>query len=184
MSGGDETVKIDPVSVQQAAQGVAVALGRAAEPGPVPVATGVSPIDAAAAAAAGSVIAHVSAGSADLAPRAGEVTGAADDAVAGLQAQDTKNVASLQTVGEQVVPGQLPGAAGTPGGLAQGGSARGLDGVLGPLQQVASSAVGQVSSLTQQEPQTPVAQPEKTAPARPPQSTDPAAPSAQPAQSI
>ena len=64
MSGGED-VKIDPVSVLQAGQGVSTALAQAAEPGPVPYATGASPIDAAAAAASSQVIGLVSAASAD-----------------------------------------------------------------------------------------------------------------------
>ena len=71
MSGGDESTKIQPESVLQTAQGVATTLGQASAPGPVPLGTGVSPIDGAASAASGTVIGLVSAASADLAPRAG-----------------------------------------------------------------------------------------------------------------
>ena len=101
MSGGDEPVKIEPGEVQQTAQGVATALGQAAEPGPVPAATGASPIDLAAGAAATTVIGYVAAGSADLAPRGGEVLGAADTALAGLQSADSGNAVDLSAVGEQ-----------------------------------------------------------------------------------
>ena len=95
MSGGDDVV-VNPETVEQTAQGVATALGQAAEPGPVPYAAAGSPIDAAASAASGEVIALVAAGSGDLAPRAGEVMGVTQDALAGLQSADGQNTTDLR----------------------------------------------------------------------------------------
>ena len=158
MSGGDDVV-VNPESVAQTAQAVATALGQAAEPGPVPYAAGASPIDAAAAAASGVVIALVSAGSGDLAPRGGEVMGVSQDALAGLQSADGQNTTDLQTVGDQA-QAQLPvrpGAAASAASAAQaGGPASALTGGSGQVEQVLSSgesalgapasALGEVSS--------------------------------------
>src|ERR1700758_5795963 len=105
MSGGGESVKVNPGEVQQTAQGVAGTLAQAAQPGQVPTATGTSPIDGAALAAAGTVISFVAGASADLAPRGAEVLGAADSALAGLRAADSNNAAELQGVGEPA-PGE------------------------------------------------------------------------------
>ena len=140
MSGGDDVV-VNPATVEHAAQAVSTALGQAAEPGPVPYAAGASPIDAAATAASGQVIALVSAGSGDLAPRGGEVMGVTQDALAGLQSADGQNTTDLQTVGDQA-QAQLPvrpGAAASAASAAQGGPASALTGGLGQVEQVLSS---------------------------------------------
>src|SRR6201993_2698360 len=108
MSGGGESVKVNPGEVQQTAQGVAGTLAQAAQPGPVPTATGTSPIDGAALAASGTVISFVASASADLAPRGAEVIGAADTAVAGFQAADTQNTTELKGVGQQAVAEEPP----------------------------------------------------------------------------
>ena len=147
MSGGDEPVKIEPGEVQQTAQGVATALGQAAEPGPVPAATGTSPIDLAAGAAATTLIGYVAAGSADLAPRGGEVLGAADTAVAGLQSADSGNAADLSAVGERAAAQELhgrPGAATAP--VAQAAAQSTATGGLGQVEQAVSSAASAVGS--------------------------------------
>ena len=147
MSGGDEPVKIEPGEVQQTAQGVATALGQAAEPGPVPGATGASPIDLAAGAAATTVIGYVAAGSADLAPRGGEVLGAADTAVAGLQSADSGNAADLSAVGERAAAQELhgrPGAATAP--VTQAAAQSTATGGRGQVEQAVSSAASAVGS--------------------------------------
>ncbi len=147
MSGGDEPVKIEPGEVQQTAHGVAAALDQAAEPGPVPAATGTSPIDLAAGAAATTVIGYVAAGSADLAPRGGEVLGAADSAVAGLQSADGGNAADLSVVGEQAAAQQVPagtGAATAP--VTQAAAQTTATGGLGQVEQAVSSAASMVGS--------------------------------------
>src|ERR1700739_1751919 len=77
MSGGAEPVKINPGEVEQTVQGVAGTLAQAAQPGPVPTATGTSPIDGAALAASGIVISLVAGASAGLGPRGGGGAGAA-----------------------------------------------------------------------------------------------------------
>jgi hypothetical protein len=147
MSGGDEPVKIEPGEVQQTAQGVATELGQAAEPGPVPAATGISPIDLAAGAAATAVIGYVAAGSADLAPRGGEVQSAADTAVAGLQSADSGNAADLSAVGQQAAAQELParqGAATAP--VSQAAAQSTATGGLGQVGQAVSSAASAVGS--------------------------------------
>jgi hypothetical protein len=147
VSGGED-VKIDPASVLQTAQGVSAALGQAAEPGPVPYATGVSPIDAAAAAASSEVIGLVSAASADLAPRGGEVMGATETAVSGLQTADGKNATDLGAVGEQAQAQSVQQAASAATGAAtQGGPAGALSGALGPLEEAASAAASPLQQL-------------------------------------
>jgi hypothetical protein len=147
MTGGDEPVKIEPGEVQQTAQGVATALDQAAEPGPVPAATGTSPIDLAAGAAATTVIGYVAAGSADLAPRGGEVLGAADTAVAGLQSADSGNTADLSAVGAQAAAQELParpGAATAP--VTQAAAQSTATGGLGQVEQAVSSAASAVGT--------------------------------------
>ena len=143
MSGGDEPVKIEPAEVQQTAQGVASALGQAAEPGPVPAATGTSPIDLAAGAAATTVIGYVAAGSADLAPRGGEVLGAADTAVAGLQSADSGNATNLSAVGKQELPAR-PAVATAP--VTQSAAQTTATGGLGQVEQAVSSAASALGS--------------------------------------
>jgi hypothetical protein len=145
MSGGDEPVKIEPGEVQQTAQGVATALDQAAEPGPIPAATGASPIDLAAGAAARTVIGRVAAGSVDLAPRGGEVLGAAATAVAGLQSADGRNAADLSVVGEQSAQAPArPGAATAPVDQAAAQSA--ATGGLSQAEEAVSSAASVVGS--------------------------------------
>jgi hypothetical protein len=148
VSGGDESTKIQPESVLQTAQGVATTLEQASAPGPVPFGTGVSPIDGAATAASGTVIGLVSAASADLAPRAGEVVGATESAVAALQNADAQNTADLQQVGAQAEM-QLGGqsGAGAAAAAGQSGPASALSGALGPLQEAASAGVGGVEQV-------------------------------------
>jgi hypothetical protein len=149
MSGGGEPVKINPGEVEQTAQGVAGALAQAAEPGPVPTATGASPIDGAALAAAGTVIAYVSAASADLAPRGAEVTSAADSALAGLQTADTKNATTLSGVGQQSVIEQLParpGAATASGAASPSAAVRLASSGLGGVEQAVSSVTSAIGS--------------------------------------
>jgi hypothetical protein len=145
MSGGDEPVKIEPGELQQTAQGVATALDQAADAGPVPAATGTSPIDLAAGAAATTVIGRVAAGSADLAPRGGEVLGAAATAVAGLQSADGQNAADLSVEGEQAAQRPArPGAATAPVDQAAAQSA--ATGGLRQVEQAVSSAASAVGS--------------------------------------
>ena len=148
MSGGDESVKVNPGEIEQTAQGVAGALAQAAQPGPVPTATGTSPIDVAALAASGTVISFVAGASADLAPRGGEVLGAADSALAGLQAADSNNATELQGVGEQTVTEEVrPPAAAVPAGLAQTTSPV-VTGGLGEVEQAVSSVTSAIGSPT------------------------------------
>lgn len=146
MSGGGESVKVNRGEVVQAAQGVAGTLAQAAQPGPVPTATGTSPIDGAALAASGTVISFVAGASADLAPRGAEVLGAADSALAGLQAADSKNTTELQGVGEQAPTEEvLPPAAASPTGLAQTTSPAATAG-LGEVEQAVSSVTSAIGS--------------------------------------
>jgi hypothetical protein len=146
MSAGDEPVKIEPGEVQQTAQGVATALDEAAEPAPVPAATGASPIDLAAGAAATTVIRRVAAGSLDLAPRGGEVLGAAATAVAGLQSADGRNAADLSVVGQQAAqePPTRPGAPTEP--VTQAAAQSTATGGLSQVEQAVSSAASGVGS--------------------------------------
>jgi hypothetical protein len=146
MSGGGESVKVNPGEVEQTAQAVAGALAQAAQPGPVPIATGTSPIDGAALAASGTVISFVACASADLAPRGAGVLGAADSALAGLGAADSNNATELQGVGEQAVTEEVrPPAAAVPAGLAQSTSPAVTSG-LGEVEQAVSSVTSAIDS--------------------------------------
>jgi hypothetical protein len=60
----NDRVSLQEAAITDTAQSVAASLAQAAEPGPVPVATGASPIDAAATAVAGAVVSNVAASSA------------------------------------------------------------------------------------------------------------------------
>lgn len=145
MSGG-ESVKVNPGEVEQTAQGVAGTLAQAAQPGPVPTATGTSPIDGAALAASGTVISFVAGASADLAPRGAEVLGAADSALAGLQAADSNNTTELEGVGGQAVTEEIrPPAAAVPAGLAQTISPAATAG-LGEVEQAVSNVTSAIGS--------------------------------------
>jgi hypothetical protein len=148
MSGGDEPVKINPAEVEHTAQGVAGTLAQAAQPGPVPTATGTSPIDGAALAASATVISFVASASADLTPRGAEVVGAADTALAGFQAADTENTTELEGVGQQALaqaPPVRPGAAAAPAGIAQSAS-QVASGGLGEIQQAVSGVASAISA--------------------------------------
>jgi hypothetical protein len=61
-----DKIDLNPPGVTQAAQSIAASLTRAAQPGPLPVATGASPIDGAAASVAGGVAAKVAASAAGI----------------------------------------------------------------------------------------------------------------------
>jgi hypothetical protein len=156
MSGGGEPVKVNPGEVEQAAQGVAGTLAQAAQPGPVPTATGTSPIDGAASAASATVNSFVAGASADLGPRGSQVLGAADSAVAGLQAADSKNTTELQAVGQQAVTEEVrQPAAAAPAGLAQTttpAATRGLGDVEQAVSSVTSATGSPASSLSEMSP--------------------------------
>src|ERR1700758_4931168 len=149
MRGGGEPVEVNPGEVEQTAQGVAGALAQAAQPGPVPTATGTSPIDGAALAAAGTVIAYVSAASMALAPRGAEVAKVADSALAGLQTADSKNATELSGVRQQAVTEQLPDRLGAAmaSGVGSPSAAAGLTSSgLGELEQAMSSVTSAIGS--------------------------------------
>lgn len=81
-----------------AAATVAEHLERAAQPGPVPVASGASPVDAAAAAVATTVRTKVTAMSAQLAGKGPQIQATAQQAVQALDAQDSDNAAQIGAV--------------------------------------------------------------------------------------
>lgn len=96
-------IRVHYGAITDTAAAVAAALAEAAEPGPVPVASGTSPVDAAAAAVAAQIAQNVAAFSAALAPKGPELTAAAHAAVAGLQSTDEAN---SQRIG--AVPAEPP----------------------------------------------------------------------------
>jgi hypothetical protein len=89
----------------QAAQSIAAPLTRSAQHGPIPVATGASPIDGVAASVAGGVAAKVAASAADIAPRSADGLAKTQAAMTEAQAQDEKNAAGIKEVAADMVQG-------------------------------------------------------------------------------
>lgn len=98
----NDRIRLQEAAITETALSIASSLAQAAQPGPVPTATGASPIDGAAASVAGAVVAHVAASAADLAPRSGEGLAKSQAALAEMNAQDNANAAAITTV-----PGEL-----------------------------------------------------------------------------
>jgi hypothetical protein len=103
-----DNIKVNPEAITQTAQTVATSIAEAAKPGPVPTATGASPIDGAAASVAGAVASNIAASSAELAPRGAEGLAKSEAALAQMQNQDTTNAAEIQSV-----PAEMPLRAGS-----------------------------------------------------------------------
>jgi hypothetical protein len=109
-----DKIDLNPPGVTQAAQSIAASLSRAAQPGPVPVATGASPIDGAAAGVAGAVATRVAASAADIAPRSADGLAKTQAAMTGAQAQDEKNAARIKEVPAEMVQGNRPPGSSAP----------------------------------------------------------------------
>jgi len=99
----NDRIRLQEAAITDTAQSVAASLSQAAQPGPVPVATGASPIDDAAATVASAVVAHVAASAADLAPRSAEGLAKSQAALAEMQAQDNANASAITTVPAELV---------------------------------------------------------------------------------
>lgn len=97
-----DRIRLNDAAITETSQSVAASLAQAAQPGPVPVATGASPIDAAAASVAGAVATNVAASSAQLAPRSAEGLAKSQAALAQMKATDNTNAADLKTVPESM----------------------------------------------------------------------------------
>jgi len=95
-----ERIRLNEAAITATAQSVATSLAQAAQPGPVPSATGVSPIDAAAASVAAAVATNVAASSAELAPKSAEGLAKSQAALAQMKATDRSSSADLKTVPE------------------------------------------------------------------------------------
>ena len=98
----NDRIRLQEAAITETAQSIASSLAQAAQPGPVPTATGASPIDGAVASVAGAVVAHVAASAADLAPRSAEGLAKSQAALAEMNAQDDANAAAITTV-----PGEM-----------------------------------------------------------------------------
>jgi hypothetical protein len=128
--GSDDKVDIDPERVRQAALTVAMTLARAAAPATgLPIATGLSPADAAAAGLAAAIAAQVATSSAELAPKGPVGQAQAEAAVGGFESTDAANTASLAGVDAQATVGGAAAAA-------PGGGAGGAGGILSTFGQV------------------------------------------------
>jgi hypothetical protein len=99
----NDRIRLQDAAITETAQSVAASLAQAAQPGPVPVATGASPIDGAAATVASAVVAHVVASAADLAPRSAEGLAKSQAALAEMKAQDNANAAAITMVPAELV---------------------------------------------------------------------------------
>jgi hypothetical protein len=116
----NDRIWLQDAAITETAQSVAASLAQAAQPGPVPVATGASPIDGAAATVASAVVANVAASAADLAPRSAEGLAKSQAALAEMKAQDNANAAAITMVPAELVSysggedgiDRLPGPAG------------------------------------------------------------------------
>jgi hypothetical protein len=91
-------IRVDETSITETAQSVASSLADAAMPGPLPTATGASPIDGAAASVAGAIATHVAASAADIAPRSAEGLAKSQAALAEIKAQDDTNASQIRAV--------------------------------------------------------------------------------------
>jgi hypothetical protein len=94
----NDRIRLEEAAITDTAQSIASSLAQAAQPGPVPTATGASPIDGAAASVAGAVVAHVAASAADLTPRSAEGLAKSQAALAEMEAQDSTNASEIQAV--------------------------------------------------------------------------------------
>jgi hypothetical protein len=97
-----DSIRLNEAAITETAQSVVTSLALAAQPGPVPTASGASPIDAAAASVAGAVATNVAASSAQLAPRSAEGLAKSQAALAQMKATDSANAADLKTVPEEM----------------------------------------------------------------------------------
>jgi hypothetical protein len=95
-----DRIRLDVAAITDTAQTVAASLAQAAQPGPVPTATGASPIDAAAASVAGAVATNVAVSSTELAPRSAEGLAKSQAALADMKGTNSANAADLKTVPE------------------------------------------------------------------------------------
>jgi hypothetical protein len=100
----NDHISLQEAAITDTAQSVAASLAQAAQPGPVPAATGASPIDGAAATVAGAVVANVAASAADLAPRSAEGLAKSQAALTELKAQDDNNASQIQAVPTDMQP--------------------------------------------------------------------------------
>ncbi|KUI36225.1 hypothetical protein [Mycobacterium sp. GA-2829] len=91
-------ITLNQEQILSTAQSVAASITQAAQPGQAPIATGTSPIDAAAAAVAGAVEANIASSSAQLAPRGPDGLAKAQTALAQLKAQDEANAERIRAV--------------------------------------------------------------------------------------
>jgi hypothetical protein len=110
-----DRIRLNEAAITETAQSVATSLAQAAQPAPVPTATGASPIDAAAASVAGAVATNVAASSAQLAPRSAEGLAKSQAALAQMNATDSANAADLKTVPEEMHGTEGPGPSVIPG---------------------------------------------------------------------
>jgi hypothetical protein len=100
----NDRISLQEAAITDTAQSVAASLAQAAQPGPVPAATGASPIDGAAATVVGAVVTNVAASAADLAPRSAEGLAKSQAALTELKAQDDTNASQIQAVPADMQP--------------------------------------------------------------------------------
>lgn len=105
---GKAEITLNQEQILSTAQSVAASITQAAQPGQPPVATGASPIDAAAAAVAGAVEANIASSSAQLAPRGPDGLAKAQTALAQLKAQDEANAERIRAVPADLQGPQRP----------------------------------------------------------------------------
>jgi hypothetical protein len=89
-------IELHEASITDTAQSVAASLAEAAKPGPVPTATGASPIDGAAASVAEAIATHIAASAADIAPRSAEGLAKSQAALSEMKAQDNVNASQIR----------------------------------------------------------------------------------------
>lgn len=122
-----EKITLHPPEVRETAQSIATALTKAAQPGPVPVAAGASPIDAAAAEVAGEIAGKIAESAAGIAPRAADGLTKTQSAMSGAETQDEQNAEQIKAVPATMVQDKRP-----PGSLAAGVQPTGLGGQWDP----------------------------------------------------
>jgi hypothetical protein len=111
---GKAEITLHDEQIVSTAQSVATSIAQAAQPGQAPIATGGSPIDAAAAAVASAVEANITSSAAQLAPRGPGGLGKVQAALAQLKAQDEANAERIRAVPADLRSLQAPTGGATP----------------------------------------------------------------------
>ena len=119
--GDNDNIRQRAADLIATSQAQAASLAEAAKPGPVPPATGESPIDGAAAVIAGAVASKVAASAAEISPRGPKGLAATESAVQQTGAADAEEAAKIRAVPEPLQAQRAVSAARGGGGIPSSG---------------------------------------------------------------